>query len=265
MSMAMAFVRRDLRVAWSYRFNFFLQHLSVLGTLVTMRFMADVVGSSSASLAPYGSDYFSFALIGMAIQLMALPAATTFRDAVRNAQLTGTFEAMLATRGHPALMILSSGIYALGMMLVRLIVIVLVVGIVLGAHLRLENLAEVILVLAMTMGAFSAFGLLSTAFTIATKQTEPFTMLILSLSGVVSGVLYPTSVLPHWLAAVAPFLPMTHALELTRGLFIQGASVGSLAGSFIALAAFTLLLPISVVVLMVAVTWAKRTGSLAHY
>lgn len=265
MSTTGAVLVRDVRLAWSYRFSFFFKHFGIVFSLVSTRFVADIVGDGGGSLDPYGGDYFSFALLGMAVQLMAHPALTVFRAAVRSAQITGTFEAMLATRAHPAGVILASGLYELLTVFVRLIIMVLIVGILLGAELELANLGQVVVVLAMTLAAFAGIGLLSTAFTIAFKQTEPFTITLLSLSAVVSGVLYPTSVLPDWLERIAPLLPLTHALEVTRGLFIEGASPDSLGVSFAALAGFALLLPVGLFVLMRSIEWAKRTGSLAHY
>jgi ABC-type polysaccharide/polyol phosphate export permease len=120
-------------------------------------------------------------------------------------------------------------------------------------------------VLLLTIITLTGIGLLSSAFVIAFKQQEPFTSALLAASFLLSGILYPTSVLPSALAYLAPLLPMTHAVALSRGLLIEGASVESLALHFLALAAFGLLLPVGIAALSLAFTYAKRSGSLAHY
>lgn len=71
--------------------------------------------------------------------------------------------------------------------------------------------------------------------------------------------------LPGWLELLSPLLPMTHALELARGLFLEGADVDHVGLHFAALAAFSLLLPLGLWTLSRSLTWARATGSLAHY
>ena len=63
----------------------------------------------------------------------------------------------------------------------------------------------------------------------------------------------------------SPLLPMTHALEVARGLLLADAGVAHLELRFAALAAFSLLLPVGLWTLGWSVRWARRTGSLAYY
>jgi ABC-2 type transport system permease protein len=266
MSTIRAFVLRDFRVAWSYRFSFFVQNASMLFSLVSLKFVSDLFGRSGSSvLSDYGGDYFAFALLGLGVSLLSYPAVKAFTGGVRAAQVTGTFEAMLTTRAHPALIVLGAGIYPILIVLCQFVLLVGAGGLVFGADYQFANLGLVLVVLVMTIVALAGIGLMSASFTIAFKQSEPFSGALLALSLMISGILYPTSVLPSWLRVFAPMLPVTHAIELTRGLFISGAHVDALVAHFLALAAFCLLLPAGMVTLSLAIGWAKRTGSLAHY
>ena len=266
MSIAAAFAVRDLRVAWSYRFSFFVQFGALFFTLLSMKFMSQLLAEGGiASLDAYGGDYFSFVLVGLAINLLALPAVRSFGDAVRGAQVTGTFEVMLATRANPLAIVVSAATYPLLRVLVELTLLIAIAAIVLNARIEVANIGLTVVVLALTLAAFAGIGLMSCAFTIAFKQREPLTAAFLAGSLLLSGVIYPTTVLPAWLEALSPLLPMTHALELTRGLFLEGADVEHMELRFLALAAFGLLLPVGLWVLGRSIRWARRTGSLAYY
>ena len=266
MTLAAAFAARDFRVAWSYRFSFFVQFGALFFTLVSMKFLSQLFAEGGVtSLDEYGGDYFSFVLVGLAMNLLAIPAVRTFANAVRSAQVTGTFEAMLATRTNPLAIIVGSATYPTLLVLVQLVALVAIAVLALEAQIALANIGVTLLVLALTIAAFAGVGLLSCAFTIAFKQREPLSGAFLAGSLLLSGVLYPTSVLPAGLELLAPLLPMTHALEVTRGVFLEGADVENLELHLLALAAFSLLLPFGLWVLSRSLVWARRSGSLGYY
>ncbi len=266
MTAAAAYFHRDFRVAWSYRFSFFVQNVSMIFSLVTLRLIADLFGSQQVdALAPYGGDYFSFVLLGVGLSFLAYPVLQSFPDAVRGAQTTGTLEAMLLTRTSPALIIACGGLYPILIAVLQLITFVSIGALVLGAQVELANLGLVFLVLALTMATLAGIGLFSAAFVIVFKQKDHFSTGFLAIAFLMSGVMYPTSVLPGWIEPLAPLIPITHTLELARQLLLESADGSSIAFHFAALGAFSLLLPIGLAVLAYAVRVAKRAGSLAQY
>jgi len=265
MSTTAAFIRRDFLVAWSYRFSFFFEQIGVLLSLVTTRFIGDLVsGGTGSTLDRYGGDYFSFALIGMAVQMLVFPAVMSIRSAMREAQVLGTFEAMLATRAHPLSIVLNAAVYPILAASIRLMGTLIVVGVLMGARIEIANPLGVLVALVLTFMIFIGLGLISAAFTIAMRQSEPFTLGLLSVSGVVSGILYPVEVLPRWLALLSPLSPLTHVLELFRGLVLQDANV-SLIGPLIGTSIFALLFPLGLVVMGRAIEFARERGTLAQY
>lgn len=266
MNALMAFLWRDFRVAWSYRATFFFQAGSLVFSLVSLRFVSDLIGQSSPrGLAEYGGDYFSFVSLGLGVSLLAYPVTKSFAQAVRAAQVTGTFEAMLTTRTPASAVVFYSGLYPIVVACVQLAAMWVIAAFALGAQFHVADLPLLLLVLTMTLAVLAGIGLCSAAFAIAFKQNEPLTNAFLAGSMLVSGIMYPTSVLPGWLERIAPLLPLTHALELTRALFLEGASTSSIGVHLAALAAFALLLPFGFFVLQQSITWARRSGSLSQY
>jgi ABC-2 type transport system permease protein len=261
-----AFLLRDFRAAWSYRFGFAVQSISLVFSIVSIKFLSDMVTPSGASsLATYGGDYFSFALIGMALTLISYPLITSFASGVRSAQVTGTFEAMLTTQTDARILVFSSGIFPLVQACLQVVATILIGSLLLGADLHLTHVLLVSTALIMTVVALSGIGLMSAAFVVAYKQNEPFSGALLAVSFLIGGVLYPTTVLPGWLSQLAPLLPITHAVELNRALLIDAMDQGAITSHFVALAVFCLLLPLGLLFLTLALDYAKRNGSLSHY
>jgi len=64
---ALWFIKRGYLLQMSYKFDFFLRMFFMLFNILTYYFIAKMMGDAAAKyLEPYGGDYFSFVLIGMA-------------------------------------------------------------------------------------------------------------------------------------------------------------------------------------------------------
>ncbi|MCC6381081.1 MAG: ABC transporter permease [Dehalococcoidia bacterium] len=261
-----AFLVRDFRVAWSYRMSFLTQNVGLLLSLVSLKFVGRLMdGSASPDLAPYGGDYFAFALVGMAVSFLSYPAVKSFASAVRAAQVTGTFEAMLTTRASAGTIVFSGGAYEIVQAAVQLVLAIVFGLVVFGAGVSADHLAMVAVVLVLTLASLAGLGLLAAAFVVAFKQPEPFSGALLAVSLMLSGGLYPPSVLPDWIRVFSDLLPLTHSLELTRQLLLEDAARTSLGVHFLALALFSLTIPAGLAALRLALAHARRTGSLAQY
>lgn len=264
MSAALAYLERDFRVAWSYRSSFFIQYLMMPFSLIGTRFLADLVGPRDV-LAQYGGDYFAFALIGAALQIAMYPCLTVFRGAVREAQVLGTLEAILMTRSRAASTVAYSGLYQLLQVSVQPMVIIPLVGFALGAHFAWSNAPAALAVLVLALVGFAGMGLCSAAFTIAFKQSEPFTVGLVSVSTLLSGVIFPIDLLPEPLRWVSLVLPLTHAAEAMRGIFISGAAVSNLEVHIAVTAAYAAFLPLGLLAVSRALEYARERGSLGQY
>jgi len=83
---------------------------------------------------------------------------------------------------------------------------------------------------------------------------------------VLSGVYYPTGVLPEWLRLVGQALPLTHALEVLRRSLLLGEGLAQLWGELLILVIVTLvILPLGTLACNVAIRMARTDGSLSHY
>jgi ABC-2 type transport system permease protein len=262
-----AFIRRDFLVEASYRVSFWLQFVGLFFSVWVWYFLAAWLGGTSIPyLEAYGGSPFAFILIGVAFSGYFGVAMSSFAASIRQAQTTGTLEAMLTTPTRLSVIILSSSLWSY---LLTTLKVLLYLGIgagLLGVELRGGNLPAALLVLALSILTFSSLGILAASFIMILKRGDPITWAVSAVSGLLGGVYFPVEVLPGWLAWVARLIPVTYALRALRMGLLQGASMAALAPDLLTLLLFSLiLLPLSLAGFWFSVRQARRDGSLTHY
>lgn len=264
-----AFLVRDIKVAASYRLQVFVQLASVLTLSLTFFFLAIMMSGVEAdipALRRYGGGYFGFALIGLAFSSYLDATLRSFSTALRQAQLTGTFQAMLATSAPLALVVAGSGLYTLCFTTLR-VAMFLAIGVGLfELPLEQAHWGAALVVLLLTVLVTLVLGIFAAGFVVRFKQGDPITAAIAGLSWLLSGVVYPREIFPEAVQNVAYFLPMTHILEGMRLALLKGAPVEALMDSLRFLFVFLLIaLPVSIAWFAHCVAGAKRAGALGHY
>jgi ABC-2 type transport system permease protein len=115
------------------------------------------------------------------------------------------------------------------------------------------NLATLYLAALIFIAATLALGLLIS--TIASTQTQAFQMSLFVLlpSILLSGFVFPFDGMPRAVQYLAQVLPLTHFVELVRGIVLRGASIAELQVPLIKLLIFT-----AVIVAAVSLRFRKR-------
>jgi len=85
-------------------------------------------------------------------------------------------------------------------------------------------------------------------------------------SGLLSGVLYPVTVLPDWLKPLSAILPITHGLEAIRQILLNGAGIIAIRSELLILAILSVIsLATGLLSIYYGLKTAKNEGSLLHY
>jgi ABC-2 type transport system permease protein len=264
-----AFLRRDLKITVSYRFQAFFQLAGLLSILITFFFLSLMmrrVEGSIPSLSKYGGTYFGFAVIGVAVSIYIDTSLRSFASSIRMAQVTGTFEAMLTTRTPVGTLVAGSALYTLLNSTGKSFVLLFFGGTLFGVPFHLETWPAVLMIVLLTMTTTAALGIFAAGFIVLFKQGDPLNTAISGLSWLLSGVLYPKEILPTWVQQVASFLPMTRSLESLRLALLQGVPFAELQGDLVSLLWMTAIgVPLSLVWFRWAVGRAQVAGSLARY
>lgn len=263
--MAVAFMRRDLLIAASYRFAFVLQ-LIFLVTLVALLYVAGgVVGDELANPAKEVSgSYFEFLLAGVAFTDVFTFGLGSFPRAIRDGQASGTLESVLLTPSRLFPIVMYSSTFGFLQSVLRLTVITIIAVAGFGFWRQADALSVAVL-FGLGVAVFGCLGVLSASFTLVFKQGDPVVGIYGLISIVLGGLLFPVSVLPEWIQPLAAFVPLSHALGGMR-LALAGASLADIASQIAALALMlAIFLPLSVVTFRWAIGRAKQEGSLVQY
>ena len=262
-----AFLLRELREAASYKAAFVLQFGGLLLALAALYYLSRFVqAAANPRLAPYGADYLGFIVLGFVFTELQQVAVGAFSNRIRNAQLAGTLEAMLATPARPWQILLAAPVGDFLEALTRCTGYLLLASLAFGLRFHGAHVGAAVCAFLLGLAAFTGLGLLAAAATMYLRKGEPIGLLVSGLSILTAGVIYPTSVLPGWLRSVGGALPITHALEAVRRALLGGAGFAELAPTLLALGIFTVVLaPLGLMAFWAALHRARIDGSLTHY
>jgi len=262
-----AFVKRDFLLEISYRISFLLQVFGIFINVSVFFFLSKLLGSAQMpQLAEYGGNYFAFVLIGIAFNYYLSVALNSLSSSIREGQTMGTLEALLVTQTEIPTIIISSSVYSFLFTTVRVIIFIIIGVFVYGLDLSRANYVGAVVILCISIVAFSSFGILSASFVMVLKRGDPVASFFSGISWLLGGVYYPVSILPSWLKPFSYLLPITYSLEGMRLALIKGASFYNLLPSIFSLLLFTaILMPVSIYSFQYAIRLAKRDGSLTHY
>lgn len=261
-----AFLLRDVHHEASYKLSFALQLVRTLHLLLIFFFLSRFIGEAApAKLQAYGSSYFPFVVTGLAVQQYLYLALNNFSEQLREAQLTGTFEAVLVCPVPLPLYLVGSALFAFVLNTFHILVF-LGAGHFLGAAFPLREFPAVMLILLLSAIAFSSLGILAASYIVIFKKGNPVTWVFLLSSSLLGGVYFPVSVLPAWVQKLAVMLPMTHSLDALRGLMHRHVGLGGITPSLLGLTAWILVgIPVSCLCFAWAVRIGRKRGSLGHY
>ncbi len=261
------FFRRDLIIARSYRAAFVLELIEALFGVAAFFYLSRFVQSPELTRAlPQGGSYFAFALIGIAFFDYLSVAMDIFDRSLQEARQNGTLETLLVSQTPLPVILAGSAVYPFVLTAMRTVVY-LAWGIILfDFPARQANWVGALLVLGASVLAFAGLGVLSASYLLLFKRGNPAKWLVVGLSGVVGGMMYPVSVLPESLQRLARLVPLTYSLEGMRAALLGRAPFAELWPSLGALLAFAaVLLPASLAVFSWALRRTKITGTLTHF
>jgi ABC-2 type transport system permease protein len=261
-----AFVIRDFIDETSYQLAFALRFTNVIFFTFVFYFLSKLIDSTGSShLEIYGGDYFSFALIGIGFTRYFSSTLNSLRTYLRNAQLNGTLEALLATQTTPLTIIFSSMLYPFLYTSMEVAIIFFIGGL-LGVDIYWSNLPVAMVVLFVSLVSFACLGIMSGGFIIIFKRGDPITRLSVLASQLLAGEVFPITVLPQWMQFLSLLLPITHALHSIRLALLQNYSLEQLAPNILIILLFdVILIPVSIIWFKWAIKRAKADGSLSQY
>jgi ABC-2 type transport system permease protein len=259
-----AFFWHGLALARSYRVNFASRYFTTFMTVIFYYFLAELFKRANVNVSP-GSDYFTFLLIGGAFSKYVEIGMRLLSETLREEMLMGTLEPLLATATPAILALLGPSLFivAEGTLLV---LAQLLIGVAFGANFSRANWPAAVFMALLTVGCLLCWGIVSAAFTLRYKRSDPINGIVGAISYVFSGVFFPVSQLPAALQVISYALPFTYALQGLRGALLGGKGLIDMGPDIVALLIFiAILLPLALYSMRAVTRYLKQSGALGHY
>jgi ABC-2 type transport system permease protein len=239
----LAFFKRDVAIARSYRMAFALEILEAFFGVATFYYLSRFVSNDQlARSLPAGSDYFAFALVGFAFFDYLTVSLSAFDNSIMEARQNGTLEAMLVSETPLTMILIASAAYPFVLLAMRTLIYLAWGAILFHFPIREANWLGAAIILLVSILAFAGLGVISTSYLLLFKRGNPARWLIVGASSLLGGIMYPVSVLPGPLQWLARLIPVTYSLEGMRQALLEGAGFTQLWPSVRALLLFSLVL-----------------------
>lgn len=264
LQIARVFALKDFRVARTYRLSFVLGIVAAFYGLLSFYFVSRVVGNSPT--VGTSEQYFRFIVVGVVIANILRASVMTAASNVRRDQVEGTLEMLAAQPVSP--LALALGWSALPVMQAILEgALTAAVAIPLGFSGFSPDWPAAIVVLLASIVVFLAIGFLGAALVLALQQGVGVMGFLTAGLSLVSGAVFPISVLPGALRAIAEVSPLTHALRAMRDALLDGDGLAELVDGSLGLLLIdcAVLLPCSLLVLSACLRLARARGTLARF
>lgn len=265
---AIGFVKKDMTIAISYKFQFIFQFMQVFFSVASIYFVGKMLGNSGQSsfFKAYRADYFSFALVGLAIASYLKVGLVTLTNDIRQIMNQGTLEAMCASPTGYNWMLFCTSLWPFIFETIR-VVFYFVVGIVIfGVRFSNANWIAASITVVLTIPIFLLLGMISCSLLIIVKKGDPLNWIFSNASTLLAGTLFPLAVLPKWLLIISECLPLTHALEAMRKSMLAGSSIQEVKMHLLALVIFIIiLLPLTVFVNNICMKKARKSGAFSTH
>ena len=268
---ALAFIVRDFKIYWTYRFWVVFDIIDIVILVATYFFVAQIVTPSHLVVEGYATgDYFTFAMLGIAFSQYVQNSVHGLTEGIRDEQWTGTIETVLSSAtNYKAYLLGASGFRFLYGTII--LIGALSLGLLIGVKVILtpSTLLTAAIFAALLVSGHLAIGAMSAGIVVMIKRGDPIAWGFTWLTQLVSGVFYPLGLLPWYLKWVGFALPLTYSLDGLRRTFMNGETIfGSsvLQTDLIALVLFiVVMVPLSLQVFAWAYRRAQRQGTLGQY
>jgi len=236
-----AFVRRDFRIMLSYRVGALTGLLGIVVQVIALSFLGKLINPSRLPVFDgTRATYIEFVVIGVCVNMTVLLLLHELSRALRNEQLTGTLESLLVTPTRIGTMQVGSTLFNLLYVPLRLCLFLAAIAIVFGLDLHIGGILPALVLTLEFLPLLWGLGLIAAGAVLAFRRGSGAIGAGVAVVGIGSGVFFPTSVLPSWLAQLDVYNPLAIVLTALRAALIGDASWHALSTTMLEL------LPLSV-------------------
>jgi ABC-2 type transport system permease protein len=262
-----AFARRDMLVAWSYRATFISDVLSLFLQALLFYFVGLLV--DEGRLPEFGGSpvtYMEYVTVGIALAAFLQIGLGRVAAALRQEQMIGTLESLLATPTSPATIQLGSVLYDLIYVPIRTGLFLMLIAVGFGLDFNLAGVAPAALVILFFVPFVWGLGLVTAAATLTFRGGSAGVGFGLTIMTLASGAFFPLELLPRWMESLASFNPMAIAIEGMRDPLLGVVDWSETLYGLAVLVPFSAVsLAVGIYAFRAALRRERRRGTIGHY
>lgn len=219
-----AFLRRDIRVAWSYRGAFFADWTNILVQVAIFYFVSKIVSTQNLEQYSPGhpTSYIEFVAIGIAFGAFVQSSLSHVVVTIRQEQLMGTLESLLVTPTTTTTLQLGSFVYDLIYVPIRTAIYLTLMVLVFGINLHVGGLLPTLVILVAFIPFAWGLGLISAAGILIMRRGVGVAGIAGTALIVFSAAYFPLTVFPAWLHSIAQHNPLSLSIESSRQALLGG-------------------------------------------
>ncbi|ABP95043.1 MULTISPECIES: ABC transporter permease [Metallosphaera] len=254
---------RGFRIWSSYKTQMVLNVLSWVLPVFTYYFVGTSLGGDLENFTGV-TNYTAFVVIGLAFQGYVSSTITTISQRLRNEQLYGTIEYYVLSEGGVLSFLVYSALWGFTINSVNAGVI-LGIGEMLHVHFEI-NPVSTLVVFALLLSSALGLSMISAGFTMLVKQGNPISFFFSTFTTLMSGTVFPVTVLPSWIKEISLAIPLTWALNGLRLTMLDGYGIGGVGEIVLVLVLFNaVLLPLGGWFYLYSFNRSRRKGTLSEY
>jgi ABC-2 type transport system permease protein len=262
-----AFARRDMLVAWSYRATFISDVLSLFLQALLFYFVGLLV--DEGRLPEFGGSpvtYMEYVTVGIALAAFLQIGLGRVAAALRQEQMIGTLESLLATPTSPATIQLGSVLYDLIYVPIRTGLFLVLIAVGFGLDFNLAGVPPAALVILFFVPFVWGLGLVTAAATLTFRGGSAGVGFGLTIMTLASGAFFPLALLPAWMESLASVNPMAIAIEGMRDPLLGVVDWSETLYGLAVLVPFSAVsLAVGIYAFRAALRRERRRGTMGHY
>lgn len=258
------FFKRDMLENMSYKTQFAFDVFSTLAQILVFFYIAKLFNHGGfPELETYAGNFFSFVLLGIVLAGYHSAALESFAKAIYREQSAGTLEAIVLSPTPLQTVILSSLFWTSLFTTFRLFIYLMIGYLFFQADFSRINFFSAAVTLLLSLASLSGLGMISAGLVLILKRADPLSYLLNGLSRLISGVYFPSALLPSGIKALSLVLPLTYSLEAMRKAVLLGAGPEGLRNEWLVLGFFSVLfLPLGLLFFKGSLRKVLRDGTL---
>jgi len=258
-----ALIRRDWLVARSYRTSLVTDLVFGFLNLLIYYFVARALRPRIGVNLDGAPSYFAFATAGVVLALVLQAGTVVLARRVREEQLTGTLEMLVAQPIDPPELALGLAGFPFLFAVGRAFLYLLLAGVFLGLSFAHTSWVGLVVALCSAGVGFAAIGISIAAIILVFKRGDVLAPAVVVALTLLGGAVFPTQVLPGWLDALSYATPTRYAFEAVRGA--QFGAHSWIVPSLILIGFAVVGLAVGLYLFTLALRYTARHGTLNQY